>query len=213
MHKLCDEILTELENEGKIHRSNFKFPEPMELTLRLKDVLESEVDKKYYLSNVQIEKLKMKSNDSLIYDKSMLGFESNAREYNDLMPTITSREWKEPRVVNETKLNEINMIGLLNIKGNEQVRRVYGTDGISPTLNTMQGGNRQPKILTEHKVNPRIRKLTPLECWRLMGFSDDDFNKVKSLGISDTQLYKMSGNSIVVNVLVEIYKELFKEDI
>ena len=56
----------------------------------------------------------------------------------------------------------------------------------------------------------RIRKLTPKECWRLMGFSDDDFNKAKSVGISDTQLYKQAGNSIVVDVLYYIYKELYE---
>ena len=54
----------------------------------------------------------------------------------------------------------------------------------------------------------RIRKLTPLECFRLMGFSDEDFNKI--VGISNTQLYKMAGNSIVVNVLVHIFKSLFE---
>ena len=56
----------------------------------------------------------------------------------------------------------------------------------------------------------KIRKLTPKECWRLMGFSDEDFDKVK--GISNTQLYKMAGNSIVVNVLEAIFRQLFKEN-
>lgn len=56
----------------------------------------------------------------------------------------------------------------------------------------------------------KIRKLTPFECWRLMSFDDEDFYKVKSVGMSDTQLYKQAGNSIVVNVLVEIFKKLFK---
>lgn len=56
----------------------------------------------------------------------------------------------------------------------------------------------------------RIRKLTPRECFRLMGFTDDDFDKIK--GISNTQLYKMAGNSIVVNVLEAIFKQLFKEN-
>ena len=56
----------------------------------------------------------------------------------------------------------------------------------------------------------KIRKLTPLECWRLMGFGDDDFYKVKSVGISDTQLYKQAGNSIVVNVLEAIFRNLLK---
>lgn len=55
----------------------------------------------------------------------------------------------------------------------------------------------------------RIRKLTPLECWRLMGFDDEDFIKAKAAGISDTQLYKQAGNSIVVNVLEAILTELF----
>ena len=57
----------------------------------------------------------------------------------------------------------------------------------------------------------KIRKLTPLECWRLMGFDDTDFNKVKSVGISDTQLYRQAGNSIVVNVLEAIFKNLLKD--
>lgn len=54
----------------------------------------------------------------------------------------------------------------------------------------------------------RIRKLTPRECWRLMGFSDEDFDKAKAAGISDTQLYKQAGNSIVVNVLEGILRNL-----
>lgn len=57
----------------------------------------------------------------------------------------------------------------------------------------------------------KIRKLTPLECWRLMGFDDDDFYKAKSVGISDTQLYRQAGNSIVVNVLEAIFQKLLKQ--
>lgn len=58
----------------------------------------------------------------------------------------------------------------------------------------------------------RIRKLTPKECWRLMGCKDEDFDKVKAAGVSDSQLYKMAGNSIVVNVLEGIFTQLFRED-
>jgi len=60
--------------------------------------------------------------------------------------------------------------------------------------------------------NLRIRKLTPKECWRLMGFSDEDFNKAAQIPLSNTQLYKQAGNSIVVNVLEKIFENLFKED-
>lgn len=56
----------------------------------------------------------------------------------------------------------------------------------------------------------RIRKLTPRECFRLMGFSDEDFDKAEAAGISNCQLYKQAGNSIVVDVLYHIYKELYK---
>ena len=61
------------------------------------------------------------------------------------------------------------------------------------------------------KNNLRIRKLTPKECWRLMGFSDEDFEKASQIPLSNTQLYKQAGNSIVVNVLEKIFKKLFEE--
>ena len=90
---------------------------------------------------------------------------------------------------------------------NPQRGRIYDPAGLAPTLNTVSGGGLEPKIF-ETKPYVRIRKLTPRECFRLMGFADDDFDKIK--GISNSQLYKMAGNSIVVNVLTEIFKELFK---
>lgn len=58
----------------------------------------------------------------------------------------------------------------------------------------------------------RIRKLTPKTCWRLMGCKDDDFEKAKAAGISDSRLYQLAGNSIVVNVLEGIFTQLFRED-
>lgn len=58
-----------------------------------------------------------------------------------------------------------------------------------------------------YKSGLRIRKLTPRETWRLMGFSDEDFDKAKQVN-SDSQLYKQAGNSIVVNVLEAIFKEM-----
>lgn len=63
-----------------------------------------------------------------------------------------------------------------------------------------------------HKIfcNYRIRKLTPKECWRLMGFDDADFEKAKSAGMSNTQLYKQAGNSICVPVLAAIFRQLYQ---
>lgn len=130
--------------------------------------------------------------------------------------------------------------------GNPQVGRVYATDGLAPTLNTMQGGGREPKILVKpclapDRINKRqhgrrfkndgepsftltgqdrhgvllekgnqvaIRKLTPLECWRLQGFTDEQFYKAKNAGVSNSQLYKQSGNAVTVPVIKVIAERL-----
>ena len=57
----------------------------------------------------------------------------------------------------------------------------------------------------------RIRKLTPRECWRLQGFTDDQFDKAKATGLSDSRLYKMAGNAVTVNVISEIGKIIKKK--
>lgn len=69
-----------------------------------------------------------------------------------------------------------------------------------------------PKIILRDMKRYRIRKLTPKECFRLMGVSDADIDKMQSAGISDTQLYKMAGNSIVVDVLAGIFTQMFAVD-
>ena len=78
-------------------------------------------------------------------------------------------------------------------------------DGTTNTITTVQKDN---YVATPY----RIRKLTPKECWRLMGFDDADFDKAKKVN-SNTQLYKQAGNSIVVNVVEEIFKELLNRKI
>ena len=67
---------------------------------------------------------------------------------------------------------------------------------------------------SDDEPNLRIRKLTPLECWRLMDFDDEDFNKAQAVE-SNTQLYAQAGNSIVVNCLVAIFGQMFdgKEEV
>lgn len=64
------------------------------------------------------------------------------------------------------------------------------------------------RVLTIAKQATHLRKLIPLECWRLMGFTDEDFNAAQSVGMSNSQLYKQAGNSIVTDVLAAIYNEL-----
>ena len=54
----------------------------------------------------------------------------------------------------------------------------------------------------------KVRKLTPLECLKIMGFDEEDYKKLKDAGISDTQIYKQAGNSIAVNVAEALFNEL-----
>jgi len=88
---------------------------------------------------------------------------------------------------------------------NESSRRVYNENYVSPTITTMAGGNLEPKVALN---NLRIRKLTPRECYRLMGFSDEAFDKAQA-NQSNSSLYHQAGDSIVVNILMAIFKQLF----
>lgn len=146
---------------------------------------------------------------------------------------------------------EIILEGMLDCKGQETVRRVYNPKGIAPTLTTMTGGNRQPKIIVQAcltpdrlnkrqngrrfkapdepmftltaqdkhgvKIGDRIRKLTPLECFRLQGWNDEDFRKArkalndtyhKGQDKSDSQLYKQAGNGVTTTVIYEIARRM-----
>ena len=89
---------------------------------------------------------------------------------------------------------------------NHDASRIVSQNGIAPTVKENHG------TVTATMQNLRIRKLTPKECWRLMGFDDEDFEKAEKVN-SNTQLYKQAGNSIVVDVLENIFIELFKQNI
>lgn len=82
-------------------------------------------------------------------------------------------------------------------------RLEVNSEGKCGTLTTVQKDN----LLLEYIATYRVRKLTPKECWRLMGFSDDDYEKAAEVN-SKTQLYKQSGNSIVRDVLMAIFSQL-----
>lgn len=182
----------------------FTFPVGEPLKLRLADLLENEVDPKFYLSDEQIKRIKTSS-----FCQKQRQIQS--KEWCD---TLCSRDWKDPKCV---KVKQVfNIVDNNNGFTNPQRGRVYDTDGLSPCLTTMQEGGLEPKILKVGNCHPngkvatdnfRIRKLTPLECWRLMGFDDDDFYKAQNVGISNSQLYKQAGNSIVVNVLQAIFRQ------
>lgn len=93
------------------------------------------------------------------------------------------------------------MIGRLDIKGHDAIKRVYHPDGIAPTLTTC-GGYREVKILDLSKY--RVRKLTPTEYGRLQAFPMDEWEQV----VSDSQAYKQFGNAVTVSVVTAIAERL-----
>lgn len=209
----------------------------------------------------------------------------NVISSNGISPTLTATDYKHPKQVAVRQVgNIVKQTGF----SNPQRGRIYSANGISPTLNTVQGGGLEPKVLIERplkgltkngwhfeqnvfsknsiaatlkagggsgnipkiayracltpdRINKRqngrrfknyedpaftltsqdrhgvliesdralaIRKLTPKECWRLQGFTDDQFDKAKQAGISNSQLYKQAGNAVTVDVVEQIGKRL-----
>ena len=262
---------------------DFHFPEKQPLKLRLKDLLDDEVDEKYYLSDTQVNRIKTStytSNNRRIQEKDWcdtlcardwkdpkciqvaslpyFSYESDGRVYSPsgINPSLRAKEPNNKIDVNDTILikNTIKQgyleahdgdgcyitnidkkrgtvqkemiptlktspdIGVVvnNIYSDESVKRIRnniikGDTANTLTANVMQSVNHNNCALIEenNSCNLRIRKLTPKECWRLMGFDDEDFEKASMVN-SNTQLYKQAGNSIVVNVLMAIFKELIK---
>ena len=267
----------------------YVFPEPQELTLRLKDMIEDEVDEKYYISTCKVQQLLQNIDGKLDLNKQVIGTchkrNNLSRSTRDIVynaeknaPTLTSTMYKYSIKVlipidgKNSKMDNVIMVndnyGMINGgtigKMHDSSRRCYSVDYISPTINTCGGGNLEPKIIepliteidggyrvrvankqgyqlafegdgidleqpnsntrrgrvqkqsvgtlntSDNKAvvdNYRVRKLTPRECWRLMGFTDEQFDKAAEV-CSNTQLYKQAGNSIVVNVLEEIFKNV-----
>ena len=205
----------------------FKFPEPFPLDKRLKDLLESEVDEKYYLSSKALEKMTLsfdKAGKNLIDIVGHSGTGGQREHIHTIdggIGALSATDYKQPKQI------VINQIGqMYPNSGNPQAGRIYSAEGISPTMDTCSGGNRMPKILTPENTKKgytetvkdgsinfdlQIRKLTPKECFRLMGFDDESFHKAEAVN-SNTQLYKQAGNSIVVDVLKELFCMMLDEN-
>ena len=188
-----------------VDKFNFLFPKKENLELRLKDMLEDEVDEKYYLSDAQIERIK-----TTTYNVGKMRIQE--KDYCD---TILARDWKDPKCVRigvDLKSKDIRLKSLV-AKTKFEEGKVLNMDLYNQTTNEDIS-----QCITEPHHNSqrlfdgyRIRKLTPKECWRLMGFDDEDFEKAEAIHTSNTQLYKQAGNSIVVNVLEKIFRNIFLE--
>lgn len=236
----------------ELDNGKFTYPEPFDNGMRLKDILEENVDEKFYISEDKVQRFltNLNNEDALLYDACQVKREGKSREYNDFCPTLTARDYKDPRLVNDNRVKQLGNIVSTGNWDNPQRGRIYSSEGCSPALNCCGGGGLEPKIVQLGNVNPsgkgmngnvfdenglaptlttnkgegnkiairqvhkieppiRIRKLTPKECFRLMGFSDENFEAAEKM-VSNSQLYKQAGNSIVVDVLYYILVELYK---
>lgn len=166
----------------------FKFPNPVPLNTVMSDYLESpeQVAQGFYLSPDKTE--------SVIRHNA---FHAGHIVNDPICDTLLSRDFKDPKV--------IRVAADMNHYINDQMNRLYDPNGLCPTLKTVSGGGREIKI---EDVNGKYRKLTPLEYFRLMGFKDADYYLLAGNGISKTQLYKMMGNSIAVNVATALMKSV-----
>lgn len=202
--------------------ASFHFPKPFTLKKRLKDVLEKDVDESFYLSTRLINTFIRRTVEA---KNKGNGFAFIIRDGNDIAAVIKCRSGSqiEDNYIKENKIKiknatkkgyvEIPIGGVFDAsypESNTRRGRVQQNGHISPTL-TSQG---EPPCYFEGVTNEiinnyRIRKLTPRECFRLMGVSEEDIDKIQSSGISNTQQYKMAGNSIVVDVLYHIFRKMF----
>ncbi|MEB8335777.1 DNA (cytosine-5-)-methyltransferase [Staphylococcus saprophyticus] len=223
-----------------------------EVTTRLVDVLEDEVDEKYYLSEEKTKKLTLDFNltvdeeprISIVENTSRTNYyAANIYDPNGLSTTVAARDYMGPKqivipVLTPDRVNKRQngrrfkedgepMFTLTSqdkhgIAVREATKQGYAIaeqgDSVNvsyPTSKTRRGrvGKQVAQTLQAGEVNQgvvmediRIRKLVPIETWRLQGFSDEQFYKAKNSGVSNSQLYKQAGNSVSVPVVDAIVK-------
>lgn len=170
----------------------YEFPHPEQLRKCLADVLEDEVGEKYYLSEKRIAGM-LRHNER--HAAKGNGFEFRPTSGKGVARTVTTQNG-----IRETDNYIIQLPRGFN-KG--------AAHDVAPTL-TSSGYEHNNLLRSVQEGEVRLRKLTPRECMRLMGVSDEDFDKMRAAGLSDTQLYKLAGNSIVVDVLERIFVQMLR---
>lgn len=231
------------------NENDFEFPKGFETDIKLKDILETNVDEKYNLKDVK--KFFIQNSFNMEHSGNGFRFKPHIKNNADLAYTITTRaggrmddnyivdiesekdnfefsidyiskyvvnkEYHERFLENIGKINvpkgkEVVIVGTTQnkeAKGTNCRHWVHDVNGIVGCLAATD--YKQPKqILDLIKGDIAIRKLTPRECFRLMGLSDRDIDKIQSVKLSDGALYKLAGNSIVKQVLDALHKNMFQ---
>lgn len=170
----------------------YKFPKGFKLEKCLADLLEEKVEEKYYINkpfklvNKGLVKAELTTNVNFDQTKRIYGTDS-------CFKTLTTKGGEGNKILIEAYLTDFDY---------KQTSQILNDQRICTTLDTMQDIVRIENFY-------KVRALTPKECFRLMGLNDSDIDKIQATGLSNTQQYKMAGNSIVVQVLETIFKELF----
>lgn len=196
-----------------LNGGDFEFPRKKELKKLLKDVLEEEVDEKYYLSEKMIKTISATGTKNFKNNDSRINLDV-ARPLTSTMHRAGTDNYISENLPENYDLQKLYIKNATK-KGYLEAEEGDGID-ISSRMKYHRGNVQKQMIQTimtsgnDRGVvtkDLRIRKLTPKECWRLMGFSDECFEKAEKVN-SNTQLYKQAGNSIVVDVLVHIFRNL-----
>jgi len=195
---------------------DFNFPEPIELQHTMQDFLEDYIDSKYYLKEKGVKfvtssknrkkrytqingniALCQKANQQFNWHGDFIYEQKSQQEFNEFVFDI--KEVEEKYYLSEKVKTYVLAGGTKNFKTSTKT----DLEVARPLLQSMHKMHRAgvDNYVTHNKG--RIRKLTPTECLRLMGFGDG-FKQV----VSDTQMYRQAGNSIVVDVLIAILKEM-----
>lgn len=200
----------------ELDNGKFVFPEGFDNGIRLRDVLEDSVDEKYYISEDKVRKFVANLQDISNEDESNspkfigninrpdfgTGYAGGVWDTNNISPTLTTMQGggRQSHIIT----------GLVSNKGEKFERETeYGNTLLARDYKGFGNQAMNAVINIQNKNCLRIRKLTPKECFRLMGFDDSAYEAASKV-VSDSQMYKQTGNSIVVDVLYYILVELYK---
>ena len=219
----------------------YTFPKPLKLERRLKDVLETNVDEKFYLkqdlAKSFVERLserdvsntircggagsvdKKHTLDLVVASTQKNAYKGSTDGSYPLTAAMGMGGGQIPMIVNggnknfsqHTQNSVAEPFVLEKGIGHNPVSKKFEFDGFhenKPCPTLLATDYKCPKCYSD---GVRIRKLTPKECWRLMDFTDEEFEAAEKAGVSKTQLYKQAGNSIVVSVLSGIFNNLLGE--
>ena len=183
-----------------LDNGKFKFPKPFDNGIRLRDVLEEHVDEKFYISQDKIQRFldELNNTNSKVYHK-LQGIDKSYKNTKTIeyANCITARE---DRGISNRQAEGTAILEIPDYS--------YCLDANYWKGTTIEQYVTKCRRQLVPESNFRIRKLTPKECFRLQGFSDEDYEKAAAVN-SRTQLYKEAGNSVPVDVLYYIYIELY----